>query len=501
MQAEAFFGRQRAGKNQMSPKIRIAIATLVGLLLALAGAENIAGESYGLVALIAAATLWILVEWRTGARPEAWILAIVLFGYIVGNRGFAQFQFTTRIPLLPAETALLFCTAGLGFRAAISKTTAFRPDAVNITILLWVVYATARLPFGLEDFGVVALRDYALVYYAMFFYLSQYISRDPRSALLLDRTLTASFMILPLTVIIDKVSPAFFASYLSWNGVPLIYYKSDLIAASFVSGSFWFWSRFEISGRKAWLVPAAISILLIGIEESPRAALVAGAVVIVAWLYARRFRLVGFQVAVVAVGIAASIPAEMALGRPFVETKSYEMYERMVSIVDVNGSHLYRNSNSASATGNNQFRQVWWKSVMDETISTSPVLGLGFGYDLSARFLAEYDWLSVEEEFNTRSPHSVLFTNFGRLGALGLGLFLLSGAMMVRSGLQSFKTVDFQSMAWWSVAITIAVSACFGVVLENPMGAVIFWTALGIAHSRTSTLRHARPSLDRNDNP
>ena len=29
------------------------------------------------------------------------------------------------------------------------------------------------------------------------------------------------------------------------------------------------------------------------------------------------------------------------------------------------------------------------------------------------------------------------------------------------------------------------VSACFGVVLEGPMGAVIFWTLLGIANGGT----------------
>jgi len=37
------------------------------------------------------------------------------------------------------------------------------------------------------------------------------------------------------------------------------------------------------------------------------------------------------------------------------------------------------------------------------------------------------------------------------------------------------------SLGTWCAAWVILVSACFGAVLEGPMGAVIFWSALGLA--------------------
>jgi hypothetical protein len=37
-------------------------------------------------------------------------------------------------------------------------------------------------------------------------------------------------------------------------------------------------------------------------------------------------------------------------------------------------------------------------------------------------------------------------------------------------------------LGWWSVAWVMLTSGCFGVVLEGPMGAVVFWTALGMAN-------------------
>ncbi len=469
----------------MNPRLRLLIAGSIGALLAVFAANSIADESYGLASMVAVAVLWIAVEWRGGSRPEAWILSAILFGYIVGSRGFAQLQLTPSIPLLPAEAALFACTLGLGIRAAMSKTSVIAFNGVNLSILVWAAYASARLPMDMRDYGVMALRDYALVYYAVFFFLSQYLCRDPSSERLLGVTLTTAFLALPAADIIDKAAPGFYGQHLTWNGIPLVYYKSDLLSASLACGSFWLWSRYELSRNRWWLVPSAVSLLLVGAEESPRAALVAAAVTTLAWMFARRFRLLGFQVAVVVVGIAVSLPVELSLGKPLIETKSFEMYERAVSLVDWGGSHAYRNSSSAGTTDNNEFRRVWWRAVYDETVATSPLFGLGFGHDLAARFLADYNWLSVEEEFNTRSPHSIIVTNLGRLGFVGLGLFLVAASMIARSAFRAFRAADIESMAWWSVVITVGASACFGVVLEGPMGAVVFWVCLGVAQYKT----------------
>jgi hypothetical protein len=40
-----------------------------------------------------------------------------------------------------------------------------------------------------------------------------------------------------------------------------------------------------------------------------------------------------------------------------------------------------------------------------------------------------------------------------------------------------------ESPALFSMCWVILVSACFGVVLEGPMGAVVFWTLLGLANA------------------
>jgi O-antigen ligase len=130
---------------------------------------------------------------------------------------------------------------------------------------------------------------------------------------------------------------------------------------------------------------------------------------------------------------------------------------------------------------------VWWIDVCDETFHTNPVFGLGFGSDLAARFLADYDLLS-DETFSARSPHSMIVTTFGRMGFLGLAIWLGVSTGMARVVWRLFRRGDPDDLGLASVACVIWFSSCVGVVLESPMGAVIFWTVLGLANSGAQPL-------------
>jgi O-antigen ligase len=88
------------------------------------------------------------------------------------------------------------------------------------------------------------------------------------------------------------------------------------------------------------------------------------------------------------------------------------------------------------------------------------------------------------EEFSTRSPHNIFVTYYGRMG--GVGVALWGGFCVVLLG-RTWRclrhTSDPVTWSLWCGAWVILVSGCFGVVLEGPMGAVIFWTLLGLANS------------------
>ena len=465
----------------MNPRLRFWLACALGVGLGLIVAFGIAEESYLVAGLLAVVIAWLVAEWIHGPLPDAWALAAVLIGYLLGNRGFAQLFLLPNFPLLPAEAALLVCAPMLVLRMAFKQSAALTRDGLNYAIFAWMLYGVARLPLDFRHYGFNALRDFATVYYASFFFIAQALCRHEASRALLRQALTAAFALLPAVSLAFTLFPVFFLTIFTWRGVPLIYHKDDLIATFLGGGFFYFWAQREAGKNRGWLLLAAICLLMSPSLNSPRAAMVGIAAVTVVWLLARRPRLLAFQAGVITLALLAATPVFLLRNRDLRETKAYSVYEHAVSIFDFQGRGSYLHAESGDPGDNNRFRLVWWRSVALETLEQSPVFGLGFGADLAARFLNSYE-LADADEFTARSPHSVVMTVFGRMGALGLLLFLAIALMMARTAWPAFRRWDFPAMGLWSVVGVLGLSACFGVVLEGPMGAVLFWTVLGMAH-------------------
>ena len=117
-------------------------------------------------------------------------------------------------------------------------------------------------------------------------------------------------------------------------------------------------------------------------------------------------------------------------------------------------------------------------------MSRNPTFGLGFGYDIAARFLSQYEMVGAED-FSARSPHSMVMSVFGRMGLAGLALWAVVSIGIARMTRHAFRTKDLDVIGLASVAWIFWICACFGVVLEGPMGAVVFWTTLGLANALT----------------
>ncbi len=478
----------------MHPRLRLWLVGTLGALAAVLMGIGLANESLFLSILAVGVLFWAILEWAGGPLPEAWLLAAILAGYIIGNRGFAQFSLSSGVPLLPAETVLLVALPALGARMAFGSMRAFYRDGLNYAILAWVVLGAGRLPLDFSHHGFFALRDFAMVYYTAFFFLSQALAGHAASARLLKRALTAAFVALPLVAAVEQWVPGYFFTHFTVRGVPLIYHKNDLLAAGLAGGFFWLWTRYEKDGHRLWLVPAAANLLMVGATASPRAAMFALGVVTLMWLVARRWRIAAAQVLIVGTAVSVAIFIATLGNKDPRQTAVYSTYEHAVSIFDLEATGSYVNKESGDPGLNNRFRLIWWRTVVQDTLAQNPVLGLGFGYDLAARFLIEYELLAAED-FATRSPHSMLVSVLGRMGFVGLGLWLaVAGGMLYLTG-RCFSQDNLDAIGLVSLAWVLWFSACFGVVLEGPMGAVVFWTALGLANAGLTDLPADEPVL------
>jgi hypothetical protein len=467
----------------MNPRLRLWLLAILGAALGIFVGAKVANEEYGWVGLAAVACCWVIVERASDAPPDAWLLAAVIVGLIVGNRGFAQFQPNAQIPLLPAEAVLLVAVPALIFRMAVRRATGVRKDLLNLSILAWAVIGACRLPLDINRYGIVALRDFATIYYASFFFIGQAFGAHAASDRLLRRALTTAFVILPPVVISIQLAPDFLMDHFTWRGIPLIYHKSDLISTSLAAGFFWLWTRMEKSHRRVWMLPAAVSLLLIGVIPSPRAAMAAVVLTTVLWLAIGRWRILVAQIAIISVASLVTLAAVGLSGRDLRTSAPYSAYEHALSIFDPQGTGNYINAESGDPGGNNRFRLVWWGDVVDETLSKNPLFGLGFGSDLATRFLADYDLLS-DENFSARSPHSMVMTVFGRMGTVGLLAWLAVSVGLGRMVWGLFRRGEPDGVGLACIVCITWISACFGVVLEGPMGAVVFWSVAGLASSR-----------------
>lgn len=465
----------------MSPRLRIFLFAALATVLAVVMGIEIANESLVFSLLVLGVLLWAAMEWTHGPLPEAWLLAAVVVGYILGNRGFAQLSLSRSLPLLPAETVLLVAVPSMLARMAFGKVSAFYRDGLNYALLAWLVIGAGRLPVDFNRYGLFALRDFAMVYYTVFFFIGQACAGHAASVRLLRSALTATFVVLPVVAAIEQALPGFFFTHLTFHGVPFIYHKSDLLAAYHAGGFFWLWTRWEKTGSRLWLAPAAINLLMLGTTASSRAAMAALVVVTLMWLVARRWRIAAAQVLVVGTAVLTVVFVVSFTNRDLRQTAVYSAYEHVISIVDLEGTGTYQNKETGDPGLNNRFRITWWKTVTLDTLAQNPVFGLGFGYDLAARFLVEYELIAAED-FTTRSPHSMVVSVFGRMGVVGLAAWLAVALAMAGLTVRCFRADDFDAIGLICLAWVLWFSACVGVVLEGPMGAVVFWTVLGLAN-------------------
>ena len=479
----------------MDPRLRFWLIVSLGTLLGVATAFGIAEESYALAVVTAGGVFWLVAEWRGGPRPEAWVLAAALLGYVLANRGFAQLSLVRQLPLLPAEIALGAGLAALVLRMALRQSAALFRDGLNLAILAWVALGTVHLWPDFRAHGAMALRDFATVYYALFFFVAQALARHAALRALLQRALVLGCAVLPFSYFLFTRFGEFFMARLVFRGAPLVFYKDDLVAAYFFAGFFLLLGTAERPAR--WRVVLAVAAYASAFTiNSSRAAIMGLLVACAAWAVARRWRPLRVQLWVTPAGLLALLLLALVQPRPLAQSRIYALFEHVASMVDVTGRRSYTSEERRYVGDNNRFRLAWWRSVIDETREQGPWFGLGFGADLTERFVRTYE-NDLGDDFNTRSPHSIVFTVLGCMGVTGLIAWL---AVMLAAAARTLRAARMARddpravpvLAWWSASGVLLTSACLGVVLEGPMGAVVFWTMLGLANAGTTELACAR---------
>jgi O-Antigen ligase len=496
----------------VSAAVKSIIVAIIGLIFAVALGSQLGHGSWLVPAGVAGGCVLFAtyVVFFRSVRLEALILGFLIFGYIVGNRGFAQISLTEHPPLYLGEVGMLACLAGLGFNFALKRDKPLPKSALSWAILAFIAIGAIRLYFDLVLHlnlaePKVIVRDSAAVYYAFFFFIAFKLARNPVARQVVERSvLMGCILLIPVFIIQFFVAPNFF-NHFTFRGYPVILHKGDLTTTYLAFASFFFFLR-PARGILHVLFRVLALIFFAGmLALMARAALFGFAVASVLLLVARRAKFIVYQAAIgclVLIVVGLLQLSQLNEGSGFLS----RLTDRVESMADISGTGNYRSSVGDSSASNNQFRTVWWTTVFNETMQRGPWFGLGFGYDLTAGFLRAYFPTGGEDTATTRSPHSIWVTIFGRMGVIGLLSFSAVVFFMFRDAFRGARLVargrqPTETLVNWCAVMIILGSASFGVVLEGPMGGILFWSFLGLASSRLQQYELAEETKARDQEP
>jgi len=119
----------------------------------------------------------------------------------------------------------------------------------------------------------------------------------------------------------------------------------------------------------------------------------------------------------------------------------------------------------------------------------NPFYGLGLGSDISTRFHANYFQTGIDntDVLIARYPHNVLITIWGRLGIIGLMIFIPICILVVRElwigmlKLRASSDEHSPGLAFvWAFVLGGFTNAFFQSTFEAPYAAIAFWSMLAV---------------------
>lgn len=480
----------------MSAFAKSVVISIIGLLFAVVLGVQLGEGDWGLPILIligCAGTLLYLFFFRS-VQIEAPIVGFLLFGYIVGNRGFAQISLGgPGTPLFLGEVGLAVCLGVLGLRMAVRRERPIPNLQLAWIIVALLILGGARLYLDAvmrvnKVVPITAVRDSATIYYALFFFIVYRLGQRAPDRRFLERWIYFGCLALLPVVAVQFFAPEFFFK-VTFRGVPVVYPKGDLLATFLGFSSFYLFLKPGSGTARMFSRGLSVAMFASMLALMSRASFVGVAAAALLLLRARQPKFVMYQI--VMGGCALLALGLLKISNVHGDSEmAAKLADKVQSITDVSGTGSYRSRTGQISSSNNQYRLVWWQSVFNETMEKGPVFGLGFGADLAKSFVREY-YGNRATDTSVRSPHSIWFTILGRLGLVGLAVFATIALLILRGALAAARLVAAGhappfTLAHWCAVLSLLGSASFGVVLEGPMGGILFWSFLGLAASQAA---------------
>ncbi len=411
------------------------------------------------------------------------VLGCLLFGYLMFDRAFAYLHLPGT-PLFIGEIALALGVVAVARSTGVLRATVAAEPILSL-LAVFMLWGAIRTVPGVAPYGVDAVRDAALWYYALFAFLAaaSVAARPQLPGLMATQLRRWSPLVLAWLAVTVVLAPfEHKAPTVPFTEVSVLSHKAGgaATAAMLVLAVLWLPPGPKRQLRRAALSCIALLVIAL-IATQNRGSLIgilAGGMVGLAFV-ADRMRVVGS--AIVTIGIAMTLSLLLPVEAPFPgwQGREYSARQLVTNVVSLTGAGA-----PEGLEGTVDARKELWTRVLDKQVSERRVLvGAGFGPNLAAEV-----YVFDEGTDSLRNPHNTHLSVLARMGAWGALMWaMIWGAWYWRVGGASRRLrhtsrhADAQMGGVCLVGCTaVLVAAVFDPLLEGPQVAVLLWSLFGM---------------------
>jgi hypothetical protein len=376
------------------------------------------------------------------------------------------------------------------------------PDQSPLTvlILLFCVIGLAWTAFGVREYGLDAVRDGAIWYYALFYFIGMELAREDALAVRSWRVLSFCWILALAWTTTDLLGPMVFGAKIS-DLSPVLPWRGERLLSN---------STYESIQHMAL---ASVIVLNPGLRRHRfrRWLPLLAPLSIVALISA--FSILPGRGVKLGLLLALGLAALLAIAPRGRNPMSKRIGQGLIGLALLGGTALLLmpdaalrtlrldRSNLAARDSTASFRLIWWQRLADEVHRRNPWFGLGFGQSLNV-----YNPFLRGNERTTwpaRSPHNFNVTVFSRMGYVGLAVW--TGILVIGIGGlfrrlwnggwrgRRYETERRDQLVFWLILLVATWgNASFGVLMEGPVLGIWFWFALGFARALSQPQERVR---------
>lgn len=456
-------------------------AVYVALLLAV-GTVGISLRSAGVVgvvafgAIAAVSGLWILLRLWHMTLSMALLLMLVA-GTTAYGKQFSYLHFTVGdiplwitesvvgdIPLWITESVMAGMAVFLIVRQMVQGRLRVVRSALNWPILLLILWGAVGLMRGVSSHGLQAMRDFAITYYAVFYFLTVAVVRTRTDLKALMVAFLLGSLVASLLTVRGLIGGSGFqVTYVDryavgWTG---LYAATSIIACLCLLR----WTKMR--SLVALLIPLNLVVVLLGQQRSLWIALAVGLVVL---LRLDRKRVIVDRVAMWKIAMLVVAVAVLIVDIALLVGSDGGLVEYLdQSLTRFRGMFTY----GTDPTGT--WRLAGWAEAARRFLQR-PLIGEGLG--------GSFSWVLPDGRRVEVAPHNTFLTVLVKMGLLGLGLLLWVNLVFYRRALRSFRALESDGekmpLLWSLVSHAMfSVYGFFNLLLESPFLALFYWVFMG----------------------